>query len=232
MSAREEILKIFCTLDRWRHLPAYQLERRVDLFFAMYLPHALEARCGVKIKERLVPEFPIKKEVNNLSNKADYLAISKDGKRIFLIELKTDIKSRNEKQDDAYERAKKMGLRWLVDGIIDIRCKNSTDQPQKYDKLLALLAELGLVSFEEGQRKIVEPYKNTVGEPEPCIEVLYIQPRNPSSENNVITFCQFAKAIEGHGEVATLFAGFLRRWAEIKAGDQRGDSGRSPKSGS
>ena len=212
MSAREEILKIFCTLDRWRHLPAYQLERRVDLFFAMYLPDALEECCGVEIKERLVPEFPIRKKGNNLSNKADYLAISKDGKRIFLIELKTDMKSRSNTQDAAYRRAKEMGLRCLVDGIICIRC--NTEQPQKYDKLLYLLAELGLVFVEEHQRKIAERYKNMVGNPEPCIEVLYIQPRNPSSENNVITFCQFAKAIEGHGEVAKLLADYLRRWAE------------------
>ena len=230
MSAREEIVKIFGMLDDWRPLPAYQLERRVDPFFAMYLPHALEACCCVKIKKYLIPEFPIKKEDNNLSNKADYLAISKDCKRVFLIELKTDMNSRSSTQDDAYERAKKMGLRGLVDGIICIR--QNTEQWQKYDKLLCLLAELGLVCFEKHQRKIVERYKNMVGNLKPCIEVLYIQPQNLSSENNVITFCQFAKAIEGHGEVAELFAGCLRCWAKVEAGDRRGEPGQFPESAS
>ena len=129
MSARKEICRIFDTLNDWRHLPAYQLERRVDLFFAIYLPYALEARRCVKIKEGLVPEFPIKKKGNNRSEKADYLAISKDGDCIFLIELKTDMNS-------------------------------------------------------------------------DCI----------------ITFSQFADAIEGRGEIARLFAHYLRLWAENPAG--------------
>lgn len=229
MSAREEIHKIFGMLDDWRHLPAYQLERRVDPFFAMYLPHVLETCCDVKIKECLVPEFPIKKKDNNRSIKADYLAISKDGKRVFLIELKTDMNSRSNPQDDAYEQARKTGLRCLVDGIIGIR--QYTEQRQKYDKLLCLLAELDLVCFEKHQRKIVERYKNMVGEPEPCIEVLYIQPK-PCQANNVITFCQFARAIEDHGEVAKLFAGYLRHWAEVEAGDQCGEPSQFPESAS
>lgn len=226
MSAREEILKIFETLDHWRHLPAYQIERRVDIFFAMYLPYALEACCNVKIKEHLVPEFPIKKKYSHRSYKADYLAISKDGGRAFLIELKTDMKSRRKKQDDAYKRAENMGLRRLVEEIIRIRRK--TKQQRKYGELLDLLAKLDIVCPAAKRKSLfskqkINEYRNMVEKSEPNIEILYIQPES-SSTNNVITFYQFADAIEGRGEVATLFAGYLRRWAKIKAGDQREES--------
>lgn len=223
MSMPEDIRKMFDTLDCWRHLPAYQLERRIDIFFAMYLPYVLKMCHKVKIKEYLVPEFPIKQDSSNRSDKADYLAISEDGSRVFLIEVKTDIKSRRKDQDNTYQRAKNMGLSLLVDGIISIRCK--TKQPRKYDNLFDLLAKLDLVCVEAHQRKIVKRYKNTVGKLKPSIEILYIQPKNCSSEQNVITFRQFADKIEGHGDVATLFAGYLRRWANVEAGDQRGGLG-------
>lgn len=104
----------------------------------------------------MVPEFPIKKKGNNRSEKADYLAISKDGDYIFLIELKTDMNSLSITQNKAYKRAKKMGL----------KC--------------------------------------------PC--------KKPSSADYIITFSQFADAIEGRGEIARLFAHYLRLWAENPAG--------------
>ena len=36
---------LFDRMDAWRHLPSYQLERRADLFFSLYLPEVLEARA-------------------------------------------------------------------------------------------------------------------------------------------------------------------------------------------
>ena len=223
MSVPKDIRKVFDTLECWRHLPAYQLERRVDIFFAIYLPYVLKVCCNAKIKEYLVPEFPIKQDGSNRSDKADYLAISEDSSRVFLIEVKTDIKSRRKDQDNAYQRAKNMGLSRLVDGIISIRHK--TKQPRKYDNLFDLLAKLDLVGVEAHQRKIVMRYRNMVGKSKPSIEVLYIQPKNYSSEQNVITFRQFADKIEGHGDVAALFAGHLRCWANVEAGDQREEFG-------
>ena len=35
------IERVFELLDRWRHLPAYKLEPRADIFFALYLPEVL-----------------------------------------------------------------------------------------------------------------------------------------------------------------------------------------------
>ena len=53
---------VFDLLDRWRHLPAYQLERRADVYFALYLPEVLEAVTGTPIDPRLVPELPFLSE--------------------------------------------------------------------------------------------------------------------------------------------------------------------------
>ena len=36
--------RLFDRMDRWRHLPSYQLERRADLFFSLYLPEVLQKR--------------------------------------------------------------------------------------------------------------------------------------------------------------------------------------------
>ena len=51
---------LFGNLDRWRHLPAYQLERRIDIFFSVYLKALLEAVTGVALEDEMLPELPIK----------------------------------------------------------------------------------------------------------------------------------------------------------------------------
>jgi hypothetical protein len=61
-----KINDIFDNLDDWRHLPAYQLERRADIFFSIYLPELLEQHYGFEI-EGLVPEFPLRSRTILLS---------------------------------------------------------------------------------------------------------------------------------------------------------------------
>ena len=225
MTATEEIRRMFDLLRDWRHLPAYQFERRIDPFFAICLPHVLRKYCNMEMHELLIPEFPLKKNDSYQSMRVDYFAITKDGKCAFLIELKTDMLSLSDKQDHAYVCAKRKGLRRIIDEIICIR--RHTQQRQKYDNLLRLLGKLELVRVDEEKREIKDRYSNTVGQPEPEITVLYIQPA-PSSNKNCITFHQFADAIKGYGEIATLFADYLRRWADVTAGDQDGESNSLP----
>jgi len=45
-------------LDVGRKLPAYQLERRADIFLSIYLPDILSNKFGVRV-EGVIPEFPI-----------------------------------------------------------------------------------------------------------------------------------------------------------------------------
>ena len=40
--SKDPINHLFDQMDKWRHLPSYQLERHIDLFFSLYLPQVLE----------------------------------------------------------------------------------------------------------------------------------------------------------------------------------------------
>lgn len=98
------INELFDNMDKWRHFPSYQLERRADIFFSLYLSSLLENRLGVEI-DSIIPEFPIRigtidpKTETNQSFKVDYLAKVKKENRIIFVELKTDARSRRTKQD-------------------------------------------------------------------------------------------------------------------------------------
>jgi len=55
----DPLIELFGNLDRWRHLPTYQLERRADIFFSLYLPAVLSERTGVAVSTDMIPELPI-----------------------------------------------------------------------------------------------------------------------------------------------------------------------------
>ncbi len=50
----------FDNLDQWRHLPNYQLERRADIFFSLYLKEVIEEKYHVKLHNQIIPEFPVR----------------------------------------------------------------------------------------------------------------------------------------------------------------------------
>ena len=76
----KQIDVLFDRMDAWRHFPSYQLERRADLFFSLYLPEVLEAKLGFSVADLLVPEFPARigtiypENPSNQSYKIDYVA--------------------------------------------------------------------------------------------------------------------------------------------------------------
>ena len=95
--------RIFDLLDRWRDLPDYQLERRADIFFALYLADMVSAHSGLPLRGEPIPEFPmrhalIRGDGSNRSSKVDYILLSEDRTTAFFIELKTDDGSRRERQ--------------------------------------------------------------------------------------------------------------------------------------
>jgi len=206
------INKLFNNMDTWRHLPAYQLERRADIFFSIYLPEVLSDKFQTEI-EGIIPEFPvhigsITTIHTNKSFKIDYLA---KAKKILFVELKTDEGSRRGAQDLYLEQAKLVGVAKLLDGLSKI-CQATTSK-RKYNHLLGHLDELGLIHLESSGNFGILP-----GEYE--IEIVYIQPNNPYGQKNVITFKDFAEIVERHDdEVSRRFAESLRRWADTKAGD-------------
>lgn len=227
----------FELLDRWRHLPAYQLERRADIFFALFLPEVLGDHFKTKINPLLVPEFPIRKGLlpkydnkDNRSVKADYLALElalEDGafpKRAFLVELKTDSASRRDDQDENLGHAVCVGLKSLVEGVIDICC--STKQRRKYVHLVKLLSCLNLVGYDDAlfpQSKdfvrLLKSLKSKVEENDcwPCLELVYVAPKQVNGATT-ITFKKFADAIGKSDCLRHTFACHLRKWACEDAG--------------
>jgi len=94
--------RVLTLLDKWRHLPKYQLERRADIFFGLYLHAFLQDRFAVRLRPQLVPEFPIhlrtigRDVAGESSCNVDFLAVAEDLSFVFFVELKTDGLSRRE----------------------------------------------------------------------------------------------------------------------------------------
>ncbi len=208
---------IFDNMDVWRNLPAYQLERRADIFFSIYLPEILSHKFGVKI-EGVIPEFPIRvgtihHDIDiNKSFKVDYLAKASDSKTIILVELKTDEGSRRDKQDWYLERAKEVGLAELLDGVRKIY--KATNSKIKYEYLLGLLQDLEFIVLDENGTF-------EISKVDYIIQIVYIQPNNPDGQDNVITFQEISEMIENHGDELSLrFSKSLLKWTGTKAGEK------------
>jgi hypothetical protein len=228
---------LFGRMDAWRHLPDYQLERRADLFFSLYLAEALQAKLGFPIREQFVPEFPVRKgtifpgipvKELNQSCKIDYLALSADSDKALLVELKTESLSRREDQDNYLIAARNAGLPALLAGILDIF--RATNAKRKYFCLLEQLEEMGLLRIPtEMHALMARPSLHGATEASRAIEItaqaiesliVYIQP-NGAGEG-VISFAEFAEIVRRHEDpVSQRFATSLNEWAAIKAGDGR-----------
>ncbi len=225
------IEEVFDRMDRWRHLPKYALERRSDIFFGIYMKTALEKKYGIRIKETIIPEFPIHKPSINDKAKTDqsvnvdYFALSEDNATAFLIELKTDMESRRQKQDEYLRDASKVGLEALLRGLI--RILQATNKKRKYFHLFRMLEEIGMMEIpDEIHQKFSSKYlrgitamipKIRVTAPPTEVEVVYIQPRGKGE--NIISFKEFASLIDRlEDPVVTRFTESLIRWSEVKAG--------------
>jgi len=93
MTAEKLIDKIFSQLDDWRYLPAYQLERRADIFFSIYLTDIFKSKFNQDI-EYIIPELPVRigtlykhSKFNNpnLSFKIDYVAVCNKTNKFILL---------------------------------------------------------------------------------------------------------------------------------------------------
>ncbi|MCX7557772.1 hypothetical protein OS187_13310 [Xanthomonadaceae bacterium JHOS43] len=150
----EKINKIFDRLDAWRHLPSYQLERRADLFFSLYLTEVLEEKIGKKMRG-VVPEFPVRKGVigyqDNVygSIKIDYVALTDDGDEVVLVELKTDGSSRNSRQDGDLKKSNGVGFNKLLQGVLDIFLLPDLPSRRKYF-LISVEPQPAVAGYEMG----------------------------------------------------------------------------------
>ena len=209
-------------LDRWRHFPSYQLERRADIFFALYLPGIVEHATGVAVDPRVIPEFPIKREDNWQSTKVDYFLVSRDRSQAFLVEFKTEMQSRRAAQDAYLELAKERGLNVLLSHMPGMAA--ASNQKAKYVRLFVALEELGLLRLPADLREYAAPAvrrgitkRLEAVEALPTnasIEVIYLQPREDGT-HGVISFKTVADYLHTLEEaLARTLAGFLERWME------------------
>jgi hypothetical protein len=204
-----KIVELFDLLDKWRYFPAYQLERRADIFFAIYLKQIIQNKFGVPI-DAIIPEFPVRvgaiidKEINK-SFKIDYLCVSQEKQIVFLVELKTDMLSRREKQDWYLKRAQEINVKGLVDGLFKIYA--ASNQKRKYNYLFHEMENLGwIMDFEGTISSFDRMYK---------MEIIYIQPeKHPDdTSSNVITYEDVIKVLkENPDEVSNRFIESLERW--------------------
>lgn len=207
---------LFDNLDRWRHLPAYQLERRADAFFAIYLEDIVQARFSSEV-EGIIPEFPVRigtirpGSASNQSFKIDYLVKLKHEGRILLVELKTDSASRRGTQDQYLRDSKAVGFNALLQGVLEIY--SATRAKKKYRCLLEELQALGMVRKSDQNSYVVVPSDSE-------IEILYLQPNTGDENEDTITFAEAADIITANeDEVSRRFAESLRRWSAVTAGE-------------
>ena len=228
----EILTQLFDRMDERRHLPNYQLERRADLLFSLYLPQALEAKLGFPVRADLVPEFPVRigtiypRIPINKSFKIDYLALSTSGDHAVFVELKTDGHSRRAKQDEYLAAARSVGLSALLDGLLTIF--RATQAKRKYFHLLRHLSRLGLLDIPDKMCDIMNG-ADLRGCTEASREIrvtcrasahsiIYVQPAGTGSE--IISFDDFKAVVEQHSDaLSKRFAESLAKWARVEAGE-------------
>lgn len=250
----KDVIKcLFNNLDNWRHHPKYQLERRVDIFFSLYLKEVLEDKFkgdnGFCMANRLIPEFPVRKgtileefkehQHRNMSYNIDYLTASEDSKNIIFVELKTEQKSINEKQNYYLKKAMETDFNLILKGIMEL-CK-ATKAKDKYYCLLKELQFLGLISNLNGLDYLMKNVNDSKGFPQQEYKDLIddikitstvnkkylyvIQPtKNSGSKNKdevVITFNDFIKVVDRYSdEISDRFRKSLEDWCNSNAGDK------------
>ena len=225
-SKHPTIETLFCNLDRWRHFAGFPLEARVDALIGLFLPRVIEDTLGVGgIHPMVIPQFPLKKTKNNQSDKVDFLALSKDGGKAFLVELKTDMGSRREGQHEYLSRARERGMACIRSELKEIAMASKSRK--KYLHLLSALSEMELLTLpidlkEKILRMETRGSTRFISEidvsrsADAQIEVVFVQPGKYQSDGQrgfrYIYFDEFANSIESLGELGYLLARYLRRW--------------------
>jgi hypothetical protein len=222
---------LFDRMDEWRHFPNYQLERRADLFFSLYMSDVLEEKLGFPMAEKIIPEFPAR--IGTLypdipidkSYKIDYVALSADTSKAILIELKTEGLSRSDKQDKYLHMCREVGFKFLLEGVLDIF--RATKSKRKYFNLLLHLEGMDLLEIPTNIKEIMSR-PNIRGAVEASREIeissnvleciiIYIQPI--SKRDDEISFEDFRSIVlKNDDAVSRRFSKSLSEWARVQAG--------------
>ena len=187
----------------------------------------------LKSSRQIIPQFPLKHDKSNQSDKVDFFALSEDGNKGFFIELKTDMKFSEESQDCYLKKAVKKGMDEI---LCDLKRRLFAPVMRSRNTSIYVdtLSELGLIKLNNDLKDKIYP-KTVRGvskciecdlriNPSPsCLEVVYIQPRKSKEDKrdderfHYIYFKEFADCIENQGDMGKMFAGYLRKWIEDPA---------------
>lgn len=157
----EETSQILRQLDELRHLPAYQLERRVDVLFGMLLPTVIGEKYRVSPGNCwVIPEFPLHKgklvhkgklgkSDGNESVNVDFAVFfeTRAEKHLCLVELKTDQQSISVPQIQMMGLAAAVGITELLVGVLEIA--QVSRQPRKYAHLIWKLHQIGCIGLPD-----------------------------------------------------------------------------------
>ena len=151
----KEISQVLSQLDDWRHLPAYQLERRIDVLFGMLLPTVIGTKYDVSPAScTVIPEFPLNKgklgiSGNNQSVNVDFAVFfeQRTEKHLCLVELKTDQQSISVPQIRTMGRAAEVGAKELLVGVLE--AARFSPRPRKYAHLIWKLHEIGCIGLPD-----------------------------------------------------------------------------------
>lgn len=229
----DPVAELFDRMDEWRHFPKYQLERRADIFFSLYLPEVLEAKLGFPMRPELAPEFPVRKGTidphiqTDDSCNIDYLALSASGTEAVFVELKTEGVSRRVSQDEYLLASQRVGLPALLDGLCSIF--RATKAKRKYFTLLQHLEHMGLLQIPGELTEIMAgpslrgasqaSTDIVVTSPSTIPHIVYVQPNDDGPDGTIVSFREFAGVVAGHPDpVSQRFAASLREWARVQAG--------------
>lgn len=215
----KSLTKLFGLLTDWRTLPAYQLERRADIFFALYLEDLLKYCDFFAPNEPLtvIPEFPAKHADNHQSDRIDYMVCSEH--KIVYVELKTDNRSIRPEQAEYLYGIQQKDLKEVFGDIIAIY--HATTARTKYRKLIEKLDRW----IEYNETRLVENrctlrYDN-IDQIE-SVEVVYILPTpNPIKsdryDHRQICFDALVEMLRrpkyAADPIAQAFADALSTWA-------------------
>ena len=234
MSSVDDLLIL---LNDWRHFPAYQLERRVDLFVGLLLPRVISNLFAPASDLRVIPEFPlhkgklgVSKQDDNRTVNVDFAVFSKrPDRRVFLLELKTDAKSLRTMQLKRMAHARDVGLQNILEGVREAGL--ASRDKRKYAQLVWALHDVGCVQSrlefehlrldERSSPALAAHFRGlefVEGWTTVAPELLLIVPTRDCTKDlpkrickkfTIIDFADLAKEVRGEGDLGAVLARHL-----------------------
>ena len=154
---------------------------------------------------------------------------SDDLSTAYFIELKTDPKSRGQKQTANMAAAKAVGFQALIRGVLKVAESAKNADTRKYCYLLRLLSEHGIVTLPDSLTAALKSrnYKSavdacllnvTIAPANPEIKVVYLEPKATTVDD--IGFEEFASWLDTQAgdPLAGRFSQSLKKWSVSSAG--------------